>query len=64
MIWHIHATLQDGIHTLTGYGNAKKPDVQDAVMRELQLERISQPDDAADAIALALTVHFEIPYNP
>ncbi|TVQ65471.1 MAG: crossover junction endodeoxyribonuclease RuvC [Spirulina sp. DLM2.Bin59] len=44
--------------SLTGYGNAKKPDVQDAVMRELQLERIPQPDDAADAIALALTAHF------
>jgi len=44
--------------SLTGYGNAKKPDVQDAVMRELQLERIPQPDDAADAIAIALTAHF------
>lgn len=49
---------------LTGYGNAKKPDVQDAVMRELQLEQVPQPDDAADAIALALTAHFGEAGNP
>jgi crossover junction endodeoxyribonuclease RuvC len=39
---------------LTGYGNADKADVQQAVARELGLERIPRPDDAADALALAL----------
>ncbi|AFY70799.1 Crossover junction endodeoxyribonuclease ruvC [Thalassoporum mexicanum PCC 7367] len=40
---------------LTGYGNADKADVQNAVARELELDKIPRPDDAADAIAVALT---------
>jgi crossover junction endodeoxyribonuclease RuvC len=40
---------------LTGYGNAKKLEVQQAVARELKLDQIPKPDDAADAIAVALT---------
>ncbi|WP_035985217.1 crossover junction endodeoxyribonuclease RuvC [Leptolyngbya sp. KIOST-1] len=40
---------------LTGYGNADKADVQQAVARELGLDRVPRPDDAADALALALT---------
>jgi crossover junction endodeoxyribonuclease RuvC len=44
---------------LTGYGNAKKPDVQAAVMRELNLSEIPRPDDAADALAIALTAWFQ-----
>jgi crossover junction endodeoxyribonuclease RuvC len=40
---------------LTGHGNADKADVQDAVARELDLDKIPRPDDAADAIAVALT---------
>ncbi len=44
---------------LTGYGNADKADVQEAVARELNLERIPRPDDAADALALALTAWFQ-----
>ncbi|MEB3251382.1 MAG: crossover junction endodeoxyribonuclease RuvC [Cyanobacteriota bacterium] len=40
---------------LTGYGNADKADVQQAVARELNLPAIPRPDDAADALALALT---------
>jgi crossover junction endodeoxyribonuclease RuvC len=43
---------------LTGYGNADKYDVQQAVARELNLESIPQPDDAADALAVALTAWF------
>jgi crossover junction endodeoxyribonuclease RuvC len=41
--------------TLTGYGNADKSEVQEAVARELDLEEIPQPDDASDALAVALT---------
>jgi crossover junction endodeoxyribonuclease RuvC len=40
---------------LTGYGNADKASVQEAVARELGLSKIPRPDDAADALALALT---------
>lgn len=43
---------------LTGYGNADKYDVQQAVARELNLESIPQPNDAADALAVALTAWF------
>ncbi len=39
---------------LTGYGNANKQEVQAAVQRELNLDRIPKPDDAADALALAI----------
>ncbi len=42
--------------TLTGYGNADKQAVQQAVMRELSLDKLPQPDDAADGLAIALTV--------
>lgn len=43
---------------LTGYGNADKHAVQEAVMRELELQRMPKPDDAADAVAVALTAWF------
>ncbi|WP_083602258.1 crossover junction endodeoxyribonuclease RuvC [Hydrococcus rivularis] len=43
---------------LTGHGNAKKSEVQAAVARELNLAVIPQPDDAADALAVALTAWF------
>ncbi len=42
--------------SLTGYGNADKQAVQAAVTRELRLDRVPQPDDAADALAIAITV--------
>ncbi|QDL09297.1 crossover junction endodeoxyribonuclease RuvC [Brasilonema octagenarum UFV-E1] len=45
---------------LTGYGNAEKQEVQQAVARELNLEYIPHPDDAADALAVALTAWFQI----
>lgn len=45
--------------TLTGYGNAAKIEVQEAVARELALDCIPRPDDAADALAIALTAWFQ-----
>jgi crossover junction endodeoxyribonuclease RuvC len=45
---------------LTGYGNADKYAVQTAVARELALPTIPQPDDAADALAVALTAWFHL----
>lgn len=44
---------------LTGYGNADKYAVQEAVARELNLEAIPRPDDAADALAIALAAWFQ-----
>ena len=44
--------------TLTGYGNAEKIEVQEAVARELSLDFIPRPDDAADGLAIALTAWF------
>ncbi len=39
---------------VVGYGNATKRQVQDMTRRILQLEAMPKPDDAADAIAIAL----------
>jgi len=39
---------------LTGYGRSKKADVQRAVRDFLELPAIIKPDDAADAVAIAL----------
>lgn len=44
---------------LTGHGNADKAAVQSAVAYELSLDTIPRPDDAADALALALTAWFQ-----
>lgn len=44
---------------LAGHGHADKDDVLDAVMRELQLDSPPRPDDAADALAVALTGWFQ-----
>jgi crossover junction endodeoxyribonuclease RuvC len=45
---------------LTGYGNADKLEVQEAVARELDLAEIPRPDDAADALAVALTAWYQM----
>lgn len=47
--------------TLTGYGRASKRDVQEMVQDLLQLERLPKPDDAADALALAITHAHHLP---
>lgn len=41
--------------TMTGYGRAKKKDMQEAVRKYLNMESIIKPDDAADAVAAAIT---------
>lgn len=40
--------------TLTGYGKANKREIQEMVMRSLKLPELPKPDDAADALAVAL----------
>lgn len=39
---------------LTGYGRAEKAQIQQVVTTMLRLEKIPKPDDAADALAIAL----------
>lgn len=41
--------------TLTGYGKADKKQVQEMVRLQLNLIEIPKPDDAADALAAAIT---------
>ena len=40
--------------TIAGYGRADKKQVMDMVKRLLKLENVPKPDDAADALAIAL----------
>jgi len=40
---------------VTGFGNAKKKQVQESVKLWLKLKEIPRPDDAADGLAVALT---------
>jgi len=41
--------------TIAGSGNAPKPQMQEMVRTLLDLEKIPKPDDAADALAIAIT---------
>lgn len=43
--------------TLTGYGKADKKQVQEMVRLQLGLKTVPRPDDAADALAAAITHH-------
>ncbi|MGH9175255.1 MAG: crossover junction endodeoxyribonuclease RuvC [Vicinamibacterales bacterium] len=40
--------------TISGYGNADKPQMQEMVRMLLRLPEVPRPDDAADALAVAL----------
>jgi crossover junction endodeoxyribonuclease RuvC len=48
--------------TLTGNGRAPKAQIQHAIMTELGLDRLPEPNDVADACAVALC-HFHISRN-
>ncbi len=41
--------------SISGYGGAKKPQMQEMVRILLGLDSIPRPDDAADALAIAIT---------
>jgi len=41
--------------TMTGYGRANKKDMQEAVRKYLNMKDVVKPDDAADALAAAIT---------
>lgn len=40
--------------SITGYGRASKSQMQNMIMRLLKLKEIPKPDDAADALAIAI----------
>lgn len=40
---------------LTGYGRADKKQIQEVVRKMLKLKQVPKPDDAADALAAAIT---------
>jgi crossover junction endodeoxyribonuclease RuvC len=46
---------------LTGYGHAEKAQIQEMVRLQLGLETIPKPDDAADALALAICHAYTAP---
>lgn len=45
---------------ITGYGGAKKPQVQEMVRLQLGLKEVPKPDDCADALAAALVAAFAL----
>ena len=47
---------------VSGSGKAKKQEILNAVMRDLNLNYAPKPDDSADAIAIALTKIYEEQY--
>ena len=42
------------LQAVVGYGSAEKRQVMDMTRRILKMEKVARPDDAADAIAIAL----------
>ncbi len=51
----VEYTPQEVKMSLTGYGRAEKPQIQQMVKLLLKLSEIPKPDDAADALAIAVT---------
>jgi crossover junction endodeoxyribonuclease RuvC len=50
-------------NSVTGYGQAQKKQVQEAVKMLCGMDEIPKPDDAADAIAIALTTEVLVRRN-
>ncbi|MDD5098184.1 MAG: crossover junction endodeoxyribonuclease RuvC [Candidatus Pacebacteria bacterium] len=59
----IEITPQQAKNAITGYGKATKSQVQKMIKNLLNLEKIPKPDDAADALALAITCAQLIKFN-
>ncbi|MCL4261442.1 MAG: crossover junction endodeoxyribonuclease RuvC [Anaerolineales bacterium] len=51
----IEYTPKEVKNAVAGYGSAEKRQVQEMVRALLQLDSIPKPDDAADALAIAIT---------
>lgn len=52
----IECTPNEVKSAVCGYGSADKKQMQEMVRLSLKLAKIPQPDDAADALAIAMTV--------
>lgn len=50
-------------NSIAGYGRANKRQVQEAVKMTCHLDEIPKPDDAADAIAIAITAEVLVSRN-
>ncbi|MDY6934479.1 MAG: crossover junction endodeoxyribonuclease RuvC [Spirochaetota bacterium] len=50
-------------HALTGYGRATKEQMQKMVMKIFRIEELPEPDDAADALAIAACHSFNFGNN-
>ena len=48
---------------VTGWGGAQKPQVQEMVRALLELDEVPKPDDAADALAVAICHIHSQAYN-
>lgn len=44
---------------VTGFGRAKKKEIQESVRQILKMDKIVKPDDAADGLAIAITHHIK-----
>jgi crossover junction endodeoxyribonuclease RuvC len=49
--------------SISGYGGAKKPQMQEMTRMLLGLEGIPRPDDAADGLAIAITAIYNARYD-
>lgn len=49
---------------VSGWGGAKKPQIQEMVKTLLKLPHIPKPDDAADALAIAICHAHQVQINP
>jgi len=54
----IHYSATQVKRILTGNGRAPKTQVQQAIQRELRLDRVPEPADVADALAIALCHYY------
>lgn len=57
----VHYTPRQIKKLLTGAGTASKEQVQEAIRRELGLSEILEPNDVADACAIALCHYYSLP---
>jgi crossover junction endodeoxyribonuclease RuvC len=56
----IHFAPTNVKRLITGSGRASKDQMQHAVTRELRLDRLLEPNDVADASALALCLYHRV----
>ena len=49
--------------TMTGYGSADKKQMQESIKMIFKLKSVPKPDDAADALAIALCHFFSLKFK-